>query len=1307
MLAREQREREQDMARDRSDERARAAIDDEGARRAAEALESESLRRRSAREALIPSDQPPSDDGSSSDGTIGDVTVGDSSRRMSRYESDFKELEIVGRGGCGEVARSANRLDKRIYAVKKVRLDSDATRGEARRQLREVEALATVFHPHVVRYYQAWIEGILHEDDDESSDVETDDALSTTSDCIEDGSRCTLLTQMATNNCGIERVSACTLYIQMEFCPRTLRELIDSNALTGRLDDAWRLVRQIIEALAYLHTTCCIVHRDLKPANVFVDAAANVKVGDLGLATTIDRTDDESGEDNEEGHEPPQSLLEPSGGGEATDRSHEVSTTSLTHGVGTALYRAPEVMPGNGASKTSTKKHRATYDSSADMFSMGVVVYEIMHPPFDTAMERIDRLQVLRQGRPRFDEHVDTYTRALVARLVSNDPSKRPTAVALLEGEEVGLLPATADAIDGDSGLLSRAKSTIRNPFSRARAELIAALFDSETTAVSEFSYCRPASGATPGRPVVAKDSQPPPRRRRSLSTTLDDGSMTLLDAAPKLRSLTSIEHALRLIFESHGAISFSSPIVRPRPARRGSEDFGRDEPAIAAPSNQEYEVIDPAGLVVVLPSELTTPFARRVAAEPVWQRGVFRRYEIGRTFERGLAGPRERRAAAFDIVCFEPTKTAFSTPTVEAECLALVCALVPRASVVVGHADVASALDTLCEKDTDFAARHARLVRGDYTHEDPLKILDAVAAALQKIRRGDEAKDRAKRKLRGAVDDMRRILCVARDYAGMRWRGMDESLISKGVTNEMMSRLSNTGNVAEKIASVLRGAHTHIVHHTPAPYLGAAKKSHHQYPAANSAIELPRIVVVLTRSGCQQNRRWLPFGETGSFFGACTDVDEPAGHDARIGLSRRASTDDDSAFSYVAVGGRFDSAIARHIAPVDRANVQPSAVGIRFDIERLQAALSAQGRVLVSPGSFLPSQRAAHASSSVARKQVLCCSLERSEEGNCAALFVAATLRANGMQAAHLPRTSQGVGGKHERDSGKKGGDEFLTFSARSADWLVTLSVDTVEREVCTIVDVSNGYSPSSSRREVPLSVLCGASSFNDVFDTHTGGDRAGTRKLFDETRQLPGMPVDSHRKGNVRSFRLVRCADGDGITSSAIGNAANIGSKKEAHKRKIEFEVLCRRVVAALQPIVGTDISHDDRAATRCFAVNAPLCSVRQVTTAFVFGDTKATRAGVVTEDRTHKRELRYLGEALAEAFLSGPSGKLPVSHFAYVYAIPDNAIDLVFLPHAILSQASDADAAKSYEKGAEPQGPEAPSSAKKKNKKRLALR
>ena len=106
--------------------------------------------RRSA-EPLITGGSGSFNDGSSSSSS-GDELGGP---LQSRYASDFKERRVIGRGGCGEVCEVLNRLDRRTYAIKKVRLTGGASRRDARRQLREVEALAAAFHPHVVRYYQA------------------------------------------------------------------------------------------------------------------------------------------------------------------------------------------------------------------------------------------------------------------------------------------------------------------------------------------------------------------------------------------------------------------------------------------------------------------------------------------------------------------------------------------------------------------------------------------------------------------------------------------------------------------------------------------------------------------------------------------------------------------------------------------------------------------------------------------------------------------------------------------------------------------------------------------------------------------------------------------------------------------------------------------------------------------------------------------------------------------------------------------------------------------------------------------------
>ena len=51
------------------------------------------------------------------------------------------------------------------------------------------------------------------------------------------------------------------LYIQMEYCSTTLRKLIDDRDVQQMAENGiWRLVRQILEALSYLHYHN-IIHR--------------------------------------------------------------------------------------------------------------------------------------------------------------------------------------------------------------------------------------------------------------------------------------------------------------------------------------------------------------------------------------------------------------------------------------------------------------------------------------------------------------------------------------------------------------------------------------------------------------------------------------------------------------------------------------------------------------------------------------------------------------------------------------------------------------------------------------------------------------------------------------------------------------------------------------------------------------------------------------------------------------------------------------------------------------------------------------
>jgi translation initiation factor 2-alpha kinase 1 len=60
----------------------------------------------------------------------------------------------------GSVFGARNRLDDRMYAIKKIVFNenTDRTRRQAKRALREVRVLASLSHPHIVQYHCAWLE---------------------------------------------------------------------------------------------------------------------------------------------------------------------------------------------------------------------------------------------------------------------------------------------------------------------------------------------------------------------------------------------------------------------------------------------------------------------------------------------------------------------------------------------------------------------------------------------------------------------------------------------------------------------------------------------------------------------------------------------------------------------------------------------------------------------------------------------------------------------------------------------------------------------------------------------------------------------------------------------------------------------------------------------------------------------------------------------------------------------------------------------------------------------------------------------
>ncbi|KAK7262583.1 hypothetical protein RJT34_30157 [Clitoria ternatea] len=307
----------------------------------------------------------------------------------SRYLNDFEELRSLGHGGFGHVVLCKNKLDGRQYAVKKIRLKDKSMTD---RILREVATLSRLQHQHVVRYYQAWFETGIADADTESAWTSKTPVSSTFS--------CTAAT--INDAFGHEnQLESTYLYIQMEYCPRTLRQVFESYDHFDK-QQAWHLFRQIVEGLAHIHGQG-IIHRDLTPSNIFFDARNDIKIGDFGLAKFLKLEQ----LDQDVGH--PTDMI-----GVSIDGTGQ---------VGTYFYTAPEIEQG-----------WPKIDEKADMYSLGIVFFELWHP-FGTAMERHVVLSDLKQKGELPPAWVAEFPEqeSLLRQLMSPGPSDRPSATELLK----------------------------------------------------------------------------------------------------------------------------------------------------------------------------------------------------------------------------------------------------------------------------------------------------------------------------------------------------------------------------------------------------------------------------------------------------------------------------------------------------------------------------------------------------------------------------------------------------------------------------------------------------------------------------------------------------------------------------------------------------------------------------------------------------------------------------------------------------------------------------------------------------------
>lgn len=143
-----------------------------------------------------------------------------------------------------------------------------------------------------------------------------------------------------------------------------------------------KVVYQICNAMQYLHDNK-IIHRDLKVNNILINSQKNVKICDFGISKYIDVT----------------------------------TLTSMTHGIGTFIYMAPELFD-----------PESKLDEKIDVYAFDVVLYfiatkgEIPKPLQNSILEDFD-----------IPINVNKLSKSIIKKCWSFQPKERPSFKSIMD----------------------------------------------------------------------------------------------------------------------------------------------------------------------------------------------------------------------------------------------------------------------------------------------------------------------------------------------------------------------------------------------------------------------------------------------------------------------------------------------------------------------------------------------------------------------------------------------------------------------------------------------------------------------------------------------------------------------------------------------------------------------------------------------------------------------------------------------------------------------------------------------------------
>ena len=306
-----------------------------------------------------------------------------------------------------------------------------------------------------------------------------------------------------------------------------------------------------------------------------------------------------------------------------------------TRNVGTGSYIAPEV-ENSAASKKA-------YDSKCDIFSLGIVLFEMFFRPLPNGMERIEILKQLR-NRIQFPddfgiqitmEYRKDKIKGLLKSMLAYDPTNRPTVEELLEDERIPFVENEQTEFERKFGPM------LRNRKSNFHQWVLDELFSLGVPSSIDYLYDSP----------IATDERCEEPRHQAL--------------------ISMVSKCLRDIFHLHGLTEVASHLLVP---------FHQPETSsLYVP----FKTLDRSGILLSLSPDLRQSFARYCARNAIQN---IRRFAFGKVvttstdnFGSGVH-PKERHECAVDFIA--PTQYASNF---SAEILHLIVELKKQLPVLVG----------------------------------------------------------------------------------------------------------------------------------------------------------------------------------------------------------------------------------------------------------------------------------------------------------------------------------------------------------------------------------------------------------------------------------------------------------------------------------------------------------------------------------------------------------------------------------------------------------------------------------------------